>query len=340
VGSEVERAAALQESERIAIDPGNVDGDGGDASGKSESARLFYLALVCIWGVGSVAAILIARQRHLTPAIAVPTALAFLVELSFFAGIRRMLAWKPAVWVASAIIPYVILTAPTGRFDWRSAAILAGLASVLCFWLPFLDRQWDWAFLGLVAGLLLAPTLYPDIDRLKIPTLGRLVWFRLGVASVLAYRNHKRLNFGFWPTPAEWAVGVRTALLFLPIAGVLNLVLQFAHLRIVPEIWWKAPGTFFGFLWIIGLAEEVFGRGMLLEWVRERSGLHTAVVVSSLLFGAVHLWLRQFPDFSSFIVATAVGAFCAVAYLQGGGVRASAVTHALIVTVWRTLLSG
>ena len=141
---------------------------------------------------------------------------------------------------------------------------------MLCFWWPFLDRRWDWAFLGLVAGLLLAPTLYPDIDRLKIPTLGRLVWFRLGVASVLAFRNHKRLNFGFWPTPAEWAVGVRTALLFLPIAGVLNLVLQFAHFRIVPDIWWKAPGTFLGFLWIMGLAEEVFGRGMLLELVRVR----------------------------------------------------------------------
>jgi len=36
-------------------------------------------------------------------------------------------------------------------------------------------------------------------------------------------------------------------------------------------------------------------------------------------------------------VAAVAGWFYGKAYLDGGGVRASAVTHALVVTVWKTL---
>jgi membrane protease YdiL (CAAX protease family) len=79
---------------------------------------------------------------------------------------------------------------------------------------------------------------------------------------------------------------------------------------------------------------------MLLEWIRERSGIRTAVVLSSLLFGLAHLWFRQFPNFSFAALAAIVGTLYAIAYLTGGGVRASTVSHACTVTLLKVLFAG
>ena len=269
-----------------------------------------------------------------------PIAVAFLVELTLLASIRSMARLKPATWVASAVAPYLILTLPIGIFDWRSATLIAVLASALCFWLCSFEARWDLAFLTLVTVLLLTPGLYPEVSDLKVPTLGRLTWFRLGLTSILAFRNHERLNFGFWPTRTEWFVGARTVLLILPIAVALNTVVPVVHFRVIPGFWWKAPGYFLAFLWTVGLAEEVLARGMLLEWIRERSGIRTAVVLSSLLFGLAHLWFRQFPNFSFAALAAIVGTLYAIAYLTGGGVRASTVSHAFTVTLLKVLFAG
>jgi membrane protease YdiL (CAAX protease family) len=290
--------------------------------------------------VGSAAAIILARQKQLSLPVAAPIALAFLVELSLLAGIRCMVRLRLLAWVVSAVVPYLILTVSMGTFQLWRAGLIALLASVLCFSLPSLNAKWDCFFLAFLAVLLLSPGLYPEVLNLKVPTLGRLTWFRLGMTCVLTFRNHDRLNFGFWPTGREWWVGARTVCLIVPAAIALNTVLPVVHFRVVPGLWWKAPGYFFGILWIVGLAEEVFTRGMLLEWIRERLGIAAAVVLSSLVFGLAHLWFRGFPNLTFAALAAVVGAFYASAYLTGGGVRASTVSHALTVTLWKVLFSG
>lgn len=194
--------------------------------------------------------------------------------------------------------------------------------------------------LTVVAALLVAPSPYPEVDHLKVPTLGRLVWFRLAITCVLASRNHNRLQFGFWGTASEWMVGIRSALCFLPITAMLVYLIGMARFRIVPGVWWKAPGIFLAFLWIAGLTEEVLSRGMLLELLRERVGLGFAIVGSSVLFGLTHLSFGHFPNFKMFVAASLLGVFCAWSYLSAQSVRSSAVTHAIIVAIWRTTLSG
>jgi uncharacterized protein len=299
-----------------------------------------WSAIVWLWIVGSLAATAIAREKVIAPQLAVPIAAAFLLELTFLAAIRRIATLRPFAWITTSLLPYFVLTLPTGLFQFWHVVFIGVLAFALCMWLPCLHPRWDWAFLGFLTFLLLVPGLYPEVLNLKIPTLGKLMWFRLGVTGVLVFRDYGQLNFGFWPTRKEWHVGLQTMLLIVPVAIILNAILPVIHFRVVPGYWWKAPVYFFAFLWVVGLAEEVLTRGLLLEWIRKRAGLAAWVVFSSLLFGSVHLWFRQFPNFRFAILAAVVGALYARAYLVGQGVRASAVSHALTVTLWKVLFSG
>jgi len=74
------------------------------------------------------------------------------------------------------------------------------------------------------------------------------------------------------------------------------------------------------------LAEELVFRGLLLRYFRQRFGLWPAVVVSSLLFAAMHLSVDQM------LPLTVLGVGFALAYVWVGNLWASVVLHAL----WNT----
>ena len=74
------------------------------------SPAIPWTVLLMLWTVGSVAAFTIANQRHLALTVAVPIAAAFLVELTFLVIVKRMVSLGPAVWFASGVAPYLVLT--------------------------------------------------------------------------------------------------------------------------------------------------------------------------------------------------------------------------------------
>jgi membrane protease YdiL (CAAX protease family) len=127
----------------------------------------------------------------------------------------------------------------------------------------------------------------------------------------------------------------------VPIA-VIAIALQDARWEPLQADWWRvagiAIGTFFAFLWVVALSEELFFRGVieraLLDVSRSKV---TAVLVSAVLFGSVHLWFHQFPNWQRAIVATVLGIACGLAYAQSGSVRAPMVTHAFVIAVGRVL---
>ena len=61
--------------------------------------------------------------------------------------------------------------------------------------------------------------------------------------------------------------------------------------------------------------------------------------MTSLLFGAAHLWFRDFPNWRMAAVAAVAGVFYGLAFRQAKSIRASMVTHALTVTAWRVFFS-
>src|SRR5260370_1330952 len=99
--------------------------------------------------------------------------------------------------------------------------------------------------------------------------------------------------------------------------------------------------AFLGLLWVVGISEEFFFRGFLQRLLAR--GFHSEVlglIVASIIFGLAHLPFRQFPNWRFAIVAGAAGIFYGLAFLKAKSVRASMVTHALLVTTWRVFFAG
>ncbi len=284
-------------------------------------------------------------------AIAWPIALALLVAsllqlASYFSltrpGWREF--WTPGHLVLFTPLPWLLYAIPCGVFRSHALVALLGLVALAAFWFYLLpvSRYTDLGFVALMAAPLLLNwfgAIYPR-PWPKVPTeiLGHVLWIHVGLATIL---NVRRIDpgFGFWPQVRHWRAGVVWFAASMPPVLALVYGLGFAHFEF-PGTAYKyaaAVPTFFGILWVVALSEEFFFRGLLQHWIEAWTGRPAlAIGVASALFGLAHLGYRHFPNWQMALLAALMGVFYGLAYRQGGGVRASMVTHALVVTTWKT----
>jgi len=103
---------------------------------------------------------------------------------------------------------------------------------------------------------------------------------------------------------------------------------------------WKIAATFASMLSVVALSEEFFFRGLLQQWMAEWTGRPAwGLVAASILFGSVHLGFRGFPNWRFALAAAVAGRFYGGSFQQARSIRASMVTHALVVTLWRAWLA-
>jgi membrane protease YdiL (CAAX protease family) len=248
----------------------------------------------------------------------------------------------------SAIVPYLVFAWPAGTISRPAFTVVALLSALLAYWFVLFPRRpvYDFGFLVIAAApiaLRVFKRLYISPDpHLRVDILGHLAWIHTGIAALLILREWNPGAFGLWPRLREWRIGfLWFAISIVPIA-VIAIALQDARWEPLQADWWRvagiAIGTFFAFLWVVALSEELFFRGVieraLLDVSRSKV---TAVLVSAVLFGSVHLWFHQFPNWQRAIVATVLGIACGLAYAQSGSVRAPMVTHAFVIAVGRVL---
>ncbi|MCW5983420.1 MAG: CPBP family intramembrane metalloprotease [Bryobacteraceae bacterium] len=315
--------------------------------------QAYLIALAVLWIAGCIAGYSYSQRFALGFHVAVPLAAAFLLELSLyamlaFAELRRRIdrlgPRLPPLLVSSALAPYLVYALATGVFRWQAAFALLALAAVAVFWFRVLPHRpaADLLYLAVMAAVVLGdlfePLYAPPAPGPPVDVLGRLMWVRLGVASVLFIRRMDGIGFGFWPNFREWRIGFLYYIGFLPLGFLLTYLFQFARFHPAAGWPWKAPLTFLGFLWLVALSEEFFFRGVLQRSLAQWLGRHGSLAVASLAFGAVHLPYRQFPNWEFAALAAVAGWFYGKAFLDGNGIRAAMVTHALVVTTWRTLL--
>ncbi len=224
--------------------------------------------------------------------------------------------------------------------------MIGALAAVASFWYVLLPHNAasDLLFLVLMALVVLTRVfhgLYVNPHpRVPLDVLGQLMWIRTGAFAMLSVRRVKGVGFGFWPAAREWKIGVMYYAGLVPVVAALAWLIGFAKPRL-PGFGWErtsltAIAVFFGILWVVALGEEFFFRGLLQQWMAGWLGSATAgLIVTSLLFGAVHLWFRAFPNWRIAALAAVAGIFYGMAFLQARSIRASMVTHALVVTTWR-----
>ncbi len=300
--------------------------------------------MVAIWVLGGIAAYLYSQQLNIPAGIAIPVAIAFLVEISLYAGMQSLPWTAPLLW-ASASASYLIYSIPTGVFAWKGLLLLAAVTGLAVAWMRYappglaLDALFLLFFAAIYIGRVLQGVYLEPFPKLQTDALAQLMCFRLAVTCLLRYRTHENFGFGFIPTAADWRIGIRYFLYFAPVAAGLVYLLQFRDFHLASGFWWKAPMTFLAFLWVVGLAEECLFRGLLLNHLRSLMSPLRALVLSSLAFGIVHLWFRPYPNWKFVILASVAGLFYGSAYVEARAVRASMVAHALTVTAWRTFLA-
>jgi membrane protease YdiL (CAAX protease family) len=318
--------------------------------------RAFTFTVGIGWILLTIAGIYYARAKGIPAAVAAPLIAAFLVEYFFylvpgFEGLRNWLSDRiPPRTLAlglaiSALAPYLIYSLPSGQFRLIAAARLAAFVLVVSFW--YILRRpapaSDLALLALVAAALVAK-FFRQIYISPVPQvsiLGQLMLIRLVASVMLMIREVEGTGFGFLPTAKDWKIGLRNFLWFLPIGVALMAGLGMLRLK---TSWMElafAPLQFLGILWVVALSEEFLARGLLQRWIADWTGRpRVALALASAAFGATHLWFPPgFPNWRIAIIASVLGWFCGKSYEEAGGVRAAMVTHALIVTTWRTVLS-
>ena len=315
----------------------------------TQSLGGFRAALLAGWTALSAAGVLYARAKGIPAWVAAPVLAAFLVEYPFylvpaFAEVRAR--WAPGLpWflVFSFVAPYVLYASNTGQFRWRALVQLAALATVLSLWYKILPAVplVDGAFLALVAAVVLRgyfdPIYTSPFGGLHLEILGHVALTRLCAMVMLVERRVPGVEYGFMPNIAEWKIGLRHFVYFLiaaiPLAWATRLV------RLGPGMpIWKIAATFVGILWVVALSEEFFFRGLLQQWMVQWTGSSAVGLAgASMVFGAVHLGFRGFPNWKFALAAAVAGWFYGRAYRQARSIRASMVTHALVVTLWRAL---
>lgn len=308
----------------------------------------FRAGLLAGWTLLCVIGIVYARSKGVPTWTALPVLAALLMEYTFylvpaFPKVRESVAGRALPWylVASAALPYLACCAGAIHFQVLSLLKLVALALVLGLWYRALPAHpaADFGFLALVAAVKLsryATSVYPTPYRgVEIGILGDLALFHITVMVLMLDRRVPDAGYGFWPTAKDWKIGALHFLYFAPFGVAIGLGLkavQFAK----PAEPWKLTAYFFGWLFTLALAEEFFFRGVLQPWMEQWLKSRPAgLIAASVLFGAAHLWFRQFPNWKWVAIASVLGWFCGRARNLAGSIRAGMVTHALVITAWR-----
>jgi membrane protease YdiL (CAAX protease family) len=316
-----------------------------------------WAALPLFWLACVVAGYFYTQQREVPWSIVQILIPAFLLEATLFlsVGIESWRARleklpKPAIsglLVLAAVAPYCLASVPFHTFTWEHFWALAGLAAVLSFWYVALPHNplSDLSLLTIVAAVMLTKVFRQIYvrphDHLALEILGKAMWIRTGLFAMLSIRKVKGVGFGFWPRRSEWVSGVLHFLVFLPIAAGVAKLIGFASPERPPSDWpILLPVLFAGSMYGVALGEEFLFRGLLQRWMTDwLRNQWAGIVAASLLFGSVHLWYTEFPNWRLAVLAAIAGLFYGNAFRLANSIRASMVTHALTVTTWKLFFS-
>jgi membrane protease YdiL (CAAX protease family) len=324
-------------------------------------APYFFTLAVCWVGL-TIAAYTLARREH-APWIVAAALPAFVIESVFYVGAlfasarawfaEQFWAWTQGgiLW-AGALAPYLVFSLAAGTFHTRAFVMLAGLTGVLSLWFVLAPRRiaYDIGFFVIAA----APVLLRVFSRIyvapgpvtsvRIDYLGHLMVVHVAALALLVLRRWNPGPVGPWPNWSEWRTGMLYYL--FAVVPLCALALSLHAVRFAPRTgngWFFAAlavGYFAGMFWVTVFSEELLFRGVieraLLEAGRPR---WIAIALSSLLFGAVHLWLRHFPNWEWMLITTVLGLFLGWEYLLSGSIRTTMVTHTLVIVTWRMLFT-
>jgi CAAX protease family protein len=159
-----------------------------------------------------------------------------------------------------------------------------------------------------------------------------------GVYTFVAVRGLQDVGYRIFWRKADVTAGFACWFAFTLLAIPLGYLLHFIRFHAAPVSFTKLAGTFVGIYLTIAIPEELMFRGILqnlLEKTIERGPRgRYALVVASVIFGASHFHHPPVPNWRYCIMATLAGLFYGTAYQMRRRLSSSALTHALVDTLW------
>lgn len=241
-------------------------------------------------------------------------------------------------------IPYLLVACSTGTFRWEWLALYALLpiAVALLLWQAGrtdTDARGNWRDFAVLAVLGLAVDLrwFEAAWPAHFAVFSKILLLDAGIYGFLALRHLDGVGFDLRLRWHDLRVGLREWVFYVLIAVVLGLSLGFLHWH----GWW--PGASLARLLIsllftfffVAVPEEIFFRGWLQNLLERRMGRYGSLFLTSALFGLSHFNKRAAHfNWRYVLLAAIAGIFYGRAWRQERRVGASAVTHALVDTVW------
>jgi len=316
------------------------------------------LLLVVLIVMSAAAEAVILLQVHPDPTRLAAILLSLSLTLCAFVGftqpsLLRYLRQQAvgSVWAAAGLplvllIPYLVYALGTGSFSFLGAGkLLAYILVPTLLLLP--DRLHRPPHLGWrdVAAML-ALALPVAANWLK----GIWTWpfdlyiFRplfcvcAGMYAFAVVRNLEGVGYRLLWRKQDLVDGFANFLAFSLFGIPLGMALHFIHPHFSSASFGQLPLQFFGIYLTIAIPEELLFRGILQNLLcrsirRGPTGAY-GLLISAVIFGASHLHHPPVPNWRYGILATLAGVFYGYTYRNRQRISASALTHALVDTVW------
>jgi len=264
-------------------------------------------------------------------------------------ALRRTAGKSPLAAAALPLLllcPYIVYASGTHSFSLRALLKLAAYLLVpTLLLLP--DRHWhratanwrDFAAMAAIAvpipaGWLRDIWIWPEDLYFLLP----LTAVCSGVYAFVALRHLEGVGYSLLWRKADVVTGLANWLVFTIIAIPLGYALHFIRFHANSVSSGSMLLQFVGIYLTIAIPEELMFRG-ILQNLLERSiqpgtGGRWGLVIASVIFGASHFHHPPVPNWRYCIMAAIAGIFYGIAYQARRRISSSALTHALVDTLW------
>lgn len=186
------------------------------------------------------------------------------------------------------------------------------------WWVVLLTILWQFAVFILIYSVFSIPAVY-----FENPWICGVISFSLGAASLFIYHIIIKMSeHGATPTLRagrllpDMGKGFCTgAGFFLVVTGILALLGCYHVKAITPS---AALFDQLGLFFLVGACEEILFRGVIFRMIEGKWGLGTALIVSALLFGIMHIFNPGSSLWSCIAIAIEAGLLLGMAYKVSG----------------------
>jgi membrane protease YdiL (CAAX protease family) len=220
-------------------------------------------------------------------------------------------------------VPFILLSRDRGV----ARATTLDAAAILWIWLPI--------EFGIIRRFITVSNVATDFSYSFTQALA----MNMGIVAFAAWRRFSGIGYRFRLEWRDIAVALLCFVIFAVIAIPLGFTIHFIRYSYDLSRLLFAPASFIGIYLFIAVPEELLFRGLIQNWCeRCAHGRLAGLILASIVFGASHLNNGPpIPNYRYFLMASIAGVFYGLVWQRTGTIAASAITHALVDTVWSAL---